>query len=77
MGPTRGNGLRSSFAPFSALELDYLGLISDAMQNPVSVEGVRYWLTEAQAKGLDPAKIYEARCSAAPRSGCPLRLSAR
>jgi hypothetical protein len=53
-------------AHFGSLEIDYLTRINAAMQNPVQPSTVTMWLTEAQGKGLDPQRLYEAAVSARP-----------
>jgi hypothetical protein len=53
-------------ATFGSIEIDYLTRIEAAMQNPVQSSTVKMWLAEAEGKGLDPQRIYEAAVSARP-----------
>lgn len=52
--------------PFGSKEIDYLTRIEAAMQNPVHISTVRMWLEDAQAKGLDPRRLYAAAVHARP-----------
>lgn len=58
-------------SPFGTIELDYLTRIEAAMQNPVQTSTVRMWLEDAQAKGLDPQRLYDAAVHARPPHWTP------
>jgi hypothetical protein len=46
--------------------MSYLSKLGVAMQNPIEISVVRMWLQKAEAKGLDPQRLYDAAVKIRP-----------